>query len=117
MGKDITAFWQAGGSLRDWITVEIARLSASAPTERPNTYHCDVSGCGLALAEPRDPDVGGFCLRHYDRLQVLNVALLMDWPRVPLGFEGAAAWRSYVRDVNADGVAHAFAALTVEVAS
>ena len=26
VGKDITAFWQAGGRVRDWVRFELARL-------------------------------------------------------------------------------------------
>jgi hypothetical protein len=27
VGKDVTAFWQAGGRVRDWVRFELARLS------------------------------------------------------------------------------------------
>jgi hypothetical protein len=29
-GKDVTAFWQAGGRVRDWVRVELAWLRAVA---------------------------------------------------------------------------------------
>ncbi len=28
VGKDVTAFWQAGGRVRDWVRFELARLCA-----------------------------------------------------------------------------------------
>jgi len=28
VGKDVTAFWQAGGQVRDWVRFELARLGA-----------------------------------------------------------------------------------------
>jgi len=31
VGKDITEFWQQGGTLRDWVTFELARMAALAP--------------------------------------------------------------------------------------
>ena len=30
VGKDVTAFWQAGGRVRDWVQFELARLHTVA---------------------------------------------------------------------------------------
>jgi hypothetical protein len=29
VGKDVTAFWQAGGRVQDWVRFELARLQVS----------------------------------------------------------------------------------------
>jgi hypothetical protein len=31
VGKDVTAFWQAGGQVRDWVRFELARFYGEAP--------------------------------------------------------------------------------------
>jgi hypothetical protein len=34
-GKDVTAFWQAGGRVRDWVRFELAPLPAALSGSRP----------------------------------------------------------------------------------
>ena len=31
LGKDVTAFWQAGGRVRDWVGFELARAAKLVP--------------------------------------------------------------------------------------
>jgi hypothetical protein len=35
MGKDVTAFWHAGGRVRDWMQFELARLQAVLSWQLP----------------------------------------------------------------------------------
>jgi phage/plasmid primase-like uncharacterized protein len=111
VGKDIGEFWKAGGDVRGWISTEMERLKLPAPQPqrlRPN--RCDAEGCELALAEPRDDMVGGWCLQHVGHAQLVTFAALLGFPRLETNsgvIDGPTGWWAFACRADSAAVARA----------
>jgi hypothetical protein len=115
VGKDITAFWQAGGNVRGWLTTEVEQLQLPVrPPVLVRPHRCDVAGCDLALAEPRDDVTGGWCSHHLGHGQLVTFAALMAFPRLETAsgvLDGPRGWLAFARRADSTAVARAAAHL------
>lgn len=99
------------GSVTETAYESFVTNRAEASTPYPG---CWFDGCLRAVADI-DSESGCWCTEHLERRQLLNYALLVEWPQLDLGggsvVEGREGWQAFARSASDTEVAFASDAL------